>query len=68
MFSYPVLDDAELHRPLKSDQREFEVHLIEGIFPICVASDDPCLTGIGTSSPGKDCSLFSYFSQFESNH
>jgi hypothetical protein len=51
----------KLHRPLGSDQREFEVHLIEGIFPICVASDDPCLTGIGTSSPGKDCSSFPTF-------
>ena len=51
----------KLHRPLGSDQREFEVHLIEGIFPICVASDDPCLTGIGTSSPGKDCSSFLLF-------
>ena len=58
----------KLPRLLGPDQREFEVHLIEGIFPICVASDDPCLTGIGTSSPSKDCSPFSYFSQFESNH
>lgn len=57
----------KLPRLLGPDQREFEVHLIEGIFPICVASDDPCLTDIGTSSPSKDCSL-SYFSQFESNH
>ena len=53
---------------LGPDQREFEVHRIQGIFPICVASDDPCLTGIGTSSSRKDCSLLSYFSQFESNH
>jgi hypothetical protein len=58
----------KLPRLLGPDQREFEVHLIEGIFPICVASDDPCLTGISTSSPSKDCSLSSYFSQFESNH
>ena len=56
----------KLPRLLGPDQREFETHLIEGILPICVASDDPCLTGIGTSSPRKDCSLSSYFSQFES--
>jgi hypothetical protein len=58
----------KLHRPLGSDQREFETHLIEGTFPICVASDDPCLTGINTSSPRKDCTLLSYFSQFECDH
>ena len=51
----------KLPRLLGPEQREFEVHLIEGIFPICVASDDPCLTGIGTSSPSKDCSLFLLF-------
>ncbi len=58
----------KLPRPLGPDQREFETHLIEGIFPICVASDDPCLTGISTSSPRKDCTLLSYFSQFEFDH
>ena len=58
----------KLSRPLGPDQREFETHLIEGIFPICVASDDPCLTGISTSSPRKDCALLSYFSQFEFDH
>jgi len=58
----------KLPRLLGPDQREFEPHLIEGTFPICVASDDPCLTGISTSSPRKDCSLLSYFSQFECDH
>jgi hypothetical protein len=51
----------KLPRPLGPDQREFETHLIEGTFPIWVASDDPCLTGIGTVHQAKTALSFPTF-------
>jgi hypothetical protein len=51
---------------LSPDEREFEVHLTQGILPICVASEDPCLSGICTASPGRDCSFVPYLPKLES--